>query len=255
MNPLFQIMPMWTPFLPTNCSKPPTLYSLMQSMVNYDAETKTSTKNLAKQCHEEIFDFEYPLSDNINKEEFECLILNHFIMRRIGYETFTAFQIALNVKMNEIMPNYNLLFDALDGWNLFDNGETYERNVVDSRNTSSTTSDSSSTTLNNTSSDSSTSDRRFSETPNNHINEVQSGTYITNYNYDQSTGTASSQSTGTASNAGTSSTTDGGTLKETITRSLDDAKQIDILLKFTQRKQNIYSMIFKDLDVLFYQLD
>lgn len=243
MNPMWNIVPMWTPFLPNNCSKPPTLYSLMQSMVNYDAETKTSTKNLAKQCHEEIFNFEYPLSDNINKEEFECLILNHFIMRRIGYETFTAFQIALEVKMNEIMPNYNFLVDAMDDWSLFGNNEITTRNVTDSRTTASTTG------MTNSSTDSNTSDRRFSDTPNNSIADVQSGTYVTDYNYDVSSGSASSTSSGTAS------TTDGGTLTERIERTNDDTELIDTYIKFTQRKKNIYSMIFKDLDVLFYQLD
>ena len=243
MNPIWNIVPMWTPFLPNNCSKPPTLYSLMQSMVNYDAETKTSTKNLAKQCHSRIFDFEYPLSDNVNKEEFECLILNHFIMRRIGYETFTAFQIALEVKMNEIMPNYNFLFDAMDEWSLFGNNEVTTRNVTDSRTTASTTG------MTNSSTDSNTSDRRFSDTPNNSIADVQSGTYVTDYNYDVSSGTASSTSSGTAS------TTDGGTLTERVEKTNDDSKMIDIYIKFTQRKKNIYSMIFKDLDVLFYQLD
>ncbi len=243
MNPIWNIVPMWTPFLPNNCSKPPTLYSLMQSMVNYDAETRTSTKNLAKQCHEEIFNFDYPLSDNVNQEEFECLILNHFIMRRIGYETFTAFQIALEVKMNEIMPNYNFLFDALDDWSLFGTNEVTTRSVTDSRTTASTTG------LTNSSTDSNTSDRRFSATPNNSIADVQSGTYVTEYNYDQNSGTASSTSSGTAS------TTDGGTLTERVEKTNDDSKMIDIYIKFTQRKKNIYSMIFKDLDVLFYQLD
>lgn len=251
MNPMWNIVPMWTPFLPTNCSKPPTLYSLMQSMVNYDAEERTTTRNLAKQCHEEIFDFEYPLSDNVNKEEFECLILNHFIMRRIGYETFTAFQIALEVKMNEIMPNYNFLFDAMDDWTLFGKNQVTTRNVTDTRTTSST--NASTTGLTNSTTDSNTSDRRFSATPNNSIADVQSGTYVTEYNYDQNSGNASSTSSGTAS--GSASTTDGGTLTERVEKTNDDSKMIDIYIKFTQRKKNIYSMIFKDLDVLFYQLD
>ena len=35
----------------------------------------------------------------------------------------TAFKIALNVKLNEIMPVYNKMFDFLDGWDLFNDGE------------------------------------------------------------------------------------------------------------------------------------
>ena len=37
------------------------------------------------------------------------------MMRRIGQETFTAFQIQLNAKLNEIMPYYNMMIDSIDG--------------------------------------------------------------------------------------------------------------------------------------------
>ena len=244
MNPLWQIIPMWTPFLPTNCSKPPTIYSLLESIVNYGQETKTSISNLASAGRTTIFDFDYPLSEHVEKEDFECMILNHFMMRRIGFETTTAFKLALNVKLNEIMPTYNLLFDAMHEWNIFDDMEITTRSVTDSRTTQNAT------TLANTSSDSNTSDRRFSDTPNNSISDVQSGTYVTDYNYDVTSGSASSSSSGTAS------TNDSGTLTERVTHTDDDdARKMDIYLKFTQKKKNIYSMIFKDLDVLFYQLD
>ena len=89
--------------------KPPTLYAIMNSIANYDAEEKTKIRNLAKATHEKIFDFDYPLSNKVDKEEFECQILNHFIMRRIGQETFTAFQLFLENKLNEILPYYNII--------------------------------------------------------------------------------------------------------------------------------------------------
>lgn len=276
---MFQMIPFWTPFLPTNCNKPPTIYSLLESIVNYDADTRTSTSNLAKEGRTTIFDFTYPLSIHVSKEDFECMILNHYLMRRIGYETLTAFKIALNVKLNEIMPNYNLLFDALYNWSLFDNGEIITRNVSDSRTKhdtisgsdtraimeSGTTSDS--TSLSGTSSDNTTSDRRFSNMPNNQIANVQDGSYLSDYNYDHNTGSGTTSSTGTSSgtnsntlneqktNAENKTLTDAGQLVETITKTNDDTKQMDILIKFMEHKQNIYTMIFKDLDVLFYQLD
>ena len=256
MNPLWQIIPMWTPFLPTNCSKPPTIYALLESIVNYGQEQKTSISNLAKAGRTTIFDFDYPLSEHIDKEDFECMILNHFMMRRIGFETPTAFKLALNVKLNEIMPNYNLLIDAMNGWNLFEDMEVTTRNVVDSRNRSETNSQNSTTTMSSTSSDSNTSDRRFSDTPNNSISDVKSGTYVTDYNYDQSTGTASSTTNGSDSISGTNTGNESGNLTETITHTDDDdSRKMDIYLKFIQRKKNIYTLIFKDLDVLFYQVD
>ena len=91
--------------------EPPTIYSILNSYVNFSKETPEKIKNLAKTGRAVIFDFDYPLTSNIDKESFECMILNHFLMRRIGYETFTAFNIALNVKLNEIMPTYNIMYE------------------------------------------------------------------------------------------------------------------------------------------------
>ena len=105
-------------------TKPPTLYSIMNSIANYNATEKTKIRNLAKATHEKIFDFDYTLSSAINKSDFEEEILNHYIMRRIGFETFTAFQIYLENKLKEILPYYNILFDSLKDYNLFNNGES-----------------------------------------------------------------------------------------------------------------------------------
>ena len=225
-----------TPFLPTNCDLPQTLYSIMNSICNFEAEEKTTIYDLASGARSTIFDFNYPLSTHVNKAEFEILILKHFIMRRIGFDTPTAFKIALEVKLNEIMPRYNKLFDLLDGWNLFNDGETISR----------TTSDSGTNTLNNTvnASNSSTSDRRNSNVPQNEIQDVRNGNYMTDYNYDTdaSTGTTTSNSSGTNTN----------TTNEIINRS--PADKIKIYNEFIENKNNIYTMIFKDLDSLFYGL-
>lgn len=226
--------------LPTINEKPPTLYAILNSIANFGKEDKTKIVDLAKATHETIFDFDYPLSSNIDREEFECMILNKFIMRRIGFDTVTSFQIQLNVKLNEIMPLYNKLFDSIESWNLFNDGENYVRNVNDSRTTNGTN------TLNNTTNDSNVSDRRFSNVPQNEIDDIQDGSYMTDYNYDTSTGNVTSNS------SGTNTSNDTGTLTETITRS--PADKINIYKNFIEAKNNIYTMIFKDLDSLFYQL-
>ena len=115
------------PPLPTNCDKPPTVYSILESIVNYGKEDKTKIKDLAKVGRFKIFDFDYPLSDKISKEDFEIMILNHYLQRRIGFDTVTAFKIQLDVKLNEIMPLYNKMFDSIDGWNIFNDGEKISR--------------------------------------------------------------------------------------------------------------------------------
>ena len=138
-------------------TEPPTLYSLMNSIVNYNNPNPVKISELSKNARTTIFNFDYPLSSKVTKEEFEVMILNKFMQRRIGFQTFTAWQLQLNVKLNEIMPLYNKLFDALDGWDLFNDGEQVTRDVTDNRVIDGTSSQSGSGTTNQTS------DRRYSE--------------------------------------------------------------------------------------------
>jgi len=212
--------------------EPPTIYSLLNSYVNFSKEEPVKIADLARTGRVMFFDFEYPLAEGMNKADFETMILNHFLMRRIGYETVTAFKIALNVKLNEIMPMYNKLFESIENWQIFNDGETIKRITNDNRTSSSTTN----TTSNNTS------DRRFSDTPQNKISEVQSGEYVSDYNYDRDTGNAT----------GKSDITDKTNTDEIITRTPSD--KMKLYNEFLKNRQNIYTMIFKDLDSLFYQL-
>ena len=221
-------------------TEPPTLYSLMNSIVNYNNPNPVKISELSKNARTTIFNFDYPLSSKVTKEEFEVMILNKFMQRRIGFQTFTAWQLQLNVKLNEIMPLYNKLFDSLEGWDLFNDGEQVTRDVTDNRVIDGTSTQIGSGTTNQTS------DRRYSELPQNQITDVQNGTYLTTYNYDTDTGST------TQNSSTTTKSDDTGNLKETIKRSPSD--KIKIYQEFIQNKNNIYTMIFKDLDTLFYQI-
>lgn len=240
--------PFLFPCMPTMCDLPPTVYSLLESIVNYGKDEKTKIKDLAKEGRTTFFDFDYPLTNNITKEQFETMILNKFIMRRIGYDTLTAFKIQLNVKLNSIMPIYNKMFDALENWNIFNDGEVTTETGTDERQTTNTTQN----TLSNSSTtqSSSTSDRRNSELPQDQLDNLRDGSYVGNYNYDTdtSTGTDSSTSNGTA----TASGTDNNEYTKEIRRS--PADKIAIMKEMQTNISSIYEMIFKDLECLFYQL-
>lgn len=221
---VYKIYPFIMPPAYPDYNVPPTIYSLLNSIVNYEKEDKTKIKDLASYGRGKIFDFQYPLTSNITKESFECMILNHFLMRRIGYETLTAFKIALNVKLNEIMPIYNKMFDMLEGWDLFRDGEIVT--------------ESGSNTLQNTTTSNNTSDRRYSDTPQNQLQNVQNGSYITDYNYDTDSATATSDSRGSD--------------LRTITRTPSD--KIKIYKEFIENQKSVYTMIFDELEPLFYGL-
>lgn len=231
---------MMIPIFPNINTEPPTLYSLMNSIVNYNNPNPVKISELSKNARTTIFNFDYPLSNKVTKEDFEVMILNKFMQRRIGFQTFTAWQLQLNVKLNEIMPLYNKLFDALDGWDLFNDGEQVTRDVTDNRTIDGTSSQSGNGTTNQIS------DRRYSELPQDQIQNVQDGTYLTTYNYDTENGNT------TQTSNTTTKSDDKGNLKEIIKRSPSD--KIKIYQEFIQNKNNIYTMIFKDLDALFYQI-
>lgn len=229
---VYKVYPFIIPPAYPDYNLPPTLYRLLNSIVNFDEEEQTKIKNLAAAGREDIFDFEYPLSTHVEKEDFEVMILNHFLMRRIGYDTLNAFKIALNVKMNEIMPIYNKMFDMLDGWNIFNDGELTSRTVTDSGTNS----------LNNITTSQNTSDRRYSDTPQQQLQNIRDGKYITDYNYDTDNGSVSSSSAGT----------DSRSTLESITRTPSD--KMKLYKEFIENKKSIMTMIFEDLEPLFYGL-
>ena len=221
---VFKIYPFIIPPAFPDYNIPPTLYRILNSLVNYDEEEQTKIKDLASAAREDIFDFEYPLSTHVNKEDFEVMILNHFLMRRIGYDTLNAFKIALNVKLNEVMPIYNKMFDMLEGWDIFNDGER----VVESGSNSLTNE---TTSLN-------TSDRRYSDTPQNQLQNVKDGKYITDYNFDTDNGSVTSESTGNDT--------------RTITRT--PADKMKLYKEFIENKKSIMTMIFEEIEPLFYGL-
>ena len=246
---------LFMPFIPPNCDKPPTVYSILNSIVNGDKEEDdyTKIKDLAKEGCSTIFNFEYPLSNNINKEDFEVQILNHYLMRRIGFETVTAFRIQLNVKLNEIMPMYNKMFDSLENWNIFEDGETTIREGTENRTNEST--NTSSNTLENESNTTNEDiqDKRSSNTPQSKLENVRDGSYVTDYDYD----TSNSESHDKSSSNGTSNSNttgkDDNIYQETIKRS--PADKIAILKEMQENIKSIYTLIYEDLDCLFYGLE
>lgn len=215
--------------------QPPTLYSLLDSMC-YTKGISCKKIDMAKYTREYVFDFDYPLSDKIDKATFETNIINHFLMRRIGQETYTSFKLMLYNKLNEIMPFYNKLFDSLEGWDLFNDGELMTRTNENKSNTK-TSNNSNNTTE-------STSDRRYSDMPDNHLSDIQSGAYLTDYNLDKNSAHSTDTSTGDAESTSNDI--------EQIIRAPGD--KISIYREFLNNTNNIYSMIYKDLSSIFYGL-
>lgn len=233
------------PRIPTLNEKPPTLYAILESIVNYGKEDKKKISELAKYGRTTIFDFSYPLSEKVNKAEFEEMILNHYLMRRIGFDTVTAFRIQLNAKLNEIMLVYNKMFDLIYSDDLFK--EVTEKHGTDNRNTQNT----SNTTnrVENSSENETIADLRNSKLPQNKLSNVKDGSYVTDYNYNKTNSTDSSETNGTSTNINQG--TDDNIYNETISKT----NKFELLKKFNEEIKNIYTLIFHDLDELFYSVE
>lgn len=244
MFPWWGIVPMFYPMLPNDCNKPPTIYSLLDSIVNYNSDVKAPIKDLAKLGRSEIFNFDYPLTSNITKEDFEVMILNNYMMKRIGYETLTAFRLALNVKLNSIMPIYNKMFDSLENWNILEDGEIVEREVEKEDSSTGTNTSSNVNQLSSTSRD----DTRYSDTPQGRLTDIEAGTYMTDYTLNQNTSTGNSTNT----QNGSESKQANGTETERISRT--PINKIEIYKEFQNELKSIYELIFNELDDLFYSL-
>ena len=252
--------------------RPPLLCDLLNSLVNYTKpdDEKVKLSQIPNAAAPLVFDFTYPLSNKVNKNDFETMILKKFYMRRIGYETYTAWKMQLDVKMNEIMPVYNKLFDALDNWNLFLDGESFRRTINNEHESSTETSServdtTSDETRNTTSTTTSTTDstnsiRKFSKLPQNEISDIENNNYMTDYTHDTNSGTSSGTGSGTNNTTNTgrntgneSGTNDFNESSNTIeTYTKDVSNKIEIYNKFLENRNHIMTLIFKDLDSLFY---
>ena len=168
------------------------------------------------------------------------------MFRRIGFDTYMSFKIHLKNKLNEIMYKYNAMLNEFSNLDFLGVSEVHTRTVDDDRTTNSSSRTDS--TNSSTGSSSSTSDNRYSDTPENQLTDVQNGTYLTDYTYNQQTGSSTASATGASTLS--SSVTDSNDISETI--SIHRGDSTDEYLKYQNKINNIYTMMYKELDSLFY---
>lgn len=60
----------------------------------------------------QIFDFDFPIFKPDYKNVLATKILKHYYTREIGYETYGLWKFKLNVRLNEIMPYFNQLYES-----------------------------------------------------------------------------------------------------------------------------------------------
>ena len=151
------------------------------------------------------------------REELNEKILNHYKYREIGFETIGRFLDELKITMAEIMPYYNEMFKTIvimaDLENPFDNVdivETFEQTTEGQTNASSNVNSSGSST----SDGSELSKRKFSDTPQNNVANIDN--YLTEYSEEDKTTRQTNESE--SATAGTDSATTTTTNRHTFTK-------------------------------------
>lgn len=258
--------------------EPLELLYVMRMIADFDKkwDEQTPIIELAAKTKGKLFYSNYPLSANVDKDNFEISIINHFINRRIGFETVTAFKIALVNKLIEIMPKYNQMFDLMaKELELFNTNHTKDitettdddftnngtKNSVQNgtyskvgskvSDESGTHSDQSNTNETVNTIGEREEDLRKSDTPQNRLGDIKDGSYVSEYNYNQiNTNEDTTKETDVVSSGNTygeynEDTTDDGTNKTLYDETTGETGERDISRIFRETYNTADNLVEK----------
>lgn len=138
-----------------------------------ESEGADNVDSILDKCWNKVFNFDFPIFDENYRQVLCRKILKHYYTREIAHETVGRWKLALNAKLNEIMPYYNQLYksELLEFNPFYDVDLTRGRVGSGTSNRTSNNTETNSGTSKNVSSGSGTSDtdtlNRFSDTPQN----------------------------------------------------------------------------------------
>ena len=108
-----------------------------------ESADRDNVNNIIATSLPKLFNFDYPIFDENYREVLETKIVRHYYTREIGYETVGRWKLALEAKLNEIMPYYNKLYrsELLDFNPLYTHNITKSGHRTDDKTTSQNTED------------------------------------------------------------------------------------------------------------------
>lgn len=138
-----------------------------------ESEGANNVDSILDKCWNKVFNFDFPIFDENYRQVLCKKILKHYYTREIAHETVGKWKLALNAKLNEIMPYYNQLYksELLEFNPFYDVDLTRSREGSGTSNRTSNNTEINSGTSKNVSSGSGTNNtvalNRFSDTPQN----------------------------------------------------------------------------------------
>lgn len=233
-----------------------------------ESEGADSVDSILDKCWNKVFNFNFPIFDENYRQVLCRKILKHYYTREIAHETVGRWKLALNAKLNEIMPYYNQLYksELLEFNPFYDVDLTRSREGSGASNKTSNNTETNSGTSKNNSSGSATSNtdtlNRFSDTPQNSMdtqgiaNSVPLTT-VTKVNEDNSTTNVSTDTiTRNDNRTGTGTENINSTDKyiETVRGKQGTENYSSLLKKFRETFLNIDMMIIEDCSDCFFTL-
>lgn len=189
--------------------------------------------DVLEQTWDKVFTFKFPIFDEAYRKELCIKILRHFWTREIAHETYGAWKLRMETKLCDIMPYYNQLYKS----------ELLEFNPLYDVDFTRTTNRDSADTVNGVNDGTSKSTDLFSDTPQNGLQDVESGEYLT---------TASVSDNNYRNNNTTNSNSNENFWEKVQGRTHKPAAQL--LMDFRKSFLNIDMLIIDELEPLFMQL-
>lgn len=233
-----------------------------------ESEGADNVDSILDKCWNKVFNFDFPIFDENYRQVLCRKILKHYYTREIAHETVGRWKLALNAKLNEIMPYYNQLYksELLEFNPFYDVDLTRSREGSGTSNRTSNNTETNSGTSKNVSSGSETSNtdtlNRFSDTPQNSMDTQGIAdsvplTTVTKVNEDNTT-TNESTDTLTRNDSKTGNGTENinNTDKyiETVKGKQGTENYSSLLKKFRETFLNIDMMIIEDCSDCFFTL-
>lgn len=233
-----------------------------------ESEGADNVDSVLDKCWNKVFNFDFPIFDENYRQVLCRKILKHYYTREIAHETVGRWKLALNAKLNEIMPYYNQLYksELLEFNPFYDVDLTRSREGSGTSEKTSNNTETNSGTSKNVSSSSGTSNtdtlNRFSDTPQNSMDTQGIAdsvplTTVTKVNEDNTT-TNESTDTLTRNDSKTGNGTENinNTDKyiETVKGKQGTENYSSLLKKFRETFLNIDMMIIEDCSDCFFTL-
>ncbi|UWG68681.1 MAG: hypothetical protein [Bacteriophage sp.] len=233
-----------------------------------ESEGADNVDSILDKCWNKVFNFDFPIFDENYRQVLCRKILKHYYTREIAHETVGRWKLALNAKLNEIMPYYNQLYksELLEFNPFYDVDLTRSREGSGTSNRTSNNTETNSGTSKNVSSGSGTSNtdtlNRFSDTPQNSmdtqgITDSVPLTTVTKVNEDNTTTNESTDTltrNDTKTGNGTENINNTDKYIETVKGKQGTENYSSLLKKFRETFLNIDMMIIDDCSDCFFTL-